>query len=120
MRTWMLSMITNYIKEAKGLSKSEKLELYDLISNAIRTTRTFISRTRNTEKDEPSNILSTTWQRAANELQKVGNARLKDFARTLEEKSKYWADPKAYDKDELNKYGMMLTQVEERLKELTK
>jgi hypothetical protein len=119
MGVWMFNMVNDYITRAKGLSKSEKQKVNEIVTNAIRLTRTYITRTRKLGDDEPSQILSTTWQDASNKLKKFGDESLQSFAQMLEEKSKYWSDPNGYDVEELQRYGMMLTQVETKLKELT-
>lgn len=115
----ILELFSHYLTDAQRLSKSEREEVYEIVVNAIRRTRTLISQTRKAEKDEPSHILSMTWQSAANKLRKLGDERLQSFAETLEHKSKYWSEPHSYTPDQISKYGMLLSQVETKLTELT-
>lgn len=115
----VLSIIKDFLRGAKNLSKKNRESVYDIVSHAIRRTGTIISQTRKDGIDQPSNILSMTWQDASNKLRKLGNERLKSFANTLEEKGKYWSDPSGYDNTQILEYGMLLTQVEAKLKELT-
>ncbi|MEJ8818772.1 hypothetical protein [Lacibacter sp. H407] len=116
---WMFEMFDDYLSKAKKLSAKDKQSVYEIVTYAIRSTKTFITNRRRNNNDEASNILSMLWQDASSQLKKYGDEELKSFANMLEEKSKYWADPKGYDFDELKQYGMMLTQVELKLKELT-
>ena len=116
----ILRLFSNYIDQAKNLSRKDKEQLYEIVIIAIRRTRTFITQTRINGKDEPSNILSLTWQSAANRLRRFDNDELKSFAATLEQKSKYWSEPSSYTVEQIQKYGMLLTEVEDKLNELTK
>lgn len=116
----VLYIVENLLRGIKGLSRNEKQSLYEIVSHALRTTRTIISQTRKDGFDQPSNILSMTWQNASNQLKKLNYDGIRDYAQTLEEKSKYWSDPSGYNKSDLERYGMMLIQVEAKLKDLTK
>jgi hypothetical protein len=112
-------LFKGYLDRATSLSKSDKIKVNEIVSHAIRFTRTHISRTRENKTDIPSQMLSTIWQEAANKLKRFGNEDLKRFAKTLENKSKYWSDPDGFRPDVLDEYGMLLTQVETKLEELT-
>lgn len=115
----ILDIVNDYIFQANKLSKSDKSEVYNIVSHVIRFTRTYISRTRQDQADIPSQMLSTIWQEASNTLKKLGNNELKIFAEILENKSKYWTDPEGFRPDVLDEYAMKLTQVEIKLNELT-
>lgn len=118
MSYWMLDMVGDYLTRAKGLSKTEKQKVNEIVRHALGVTKTFIARNRNNGGDEPSQILSTTWQEASNKLRALGDINLRQFAEMLEEKSKYWSDPIGYDMEEISNYDIRLVTVENELKSL--
>jgi len=115
----VIGILGNIINSAKNLSRSEKQSIYDTVSHALSRTRTIIAQTRRDGEDQPSNILSMTWQEASNQLKKIKNESILEFAETLEYKSKYWSNPANYTADQLTEYKMRLVQVEKELKQLT-
>lgn len=101
------------------LNKKEKKVVREVVFYALNQTRAHIARTRDTRGDVPSAILSNIWLSASQDLLKYHSERIKNFAATLEVKSRYWSDPKGFNKELLDEYEMRLNQVEEVLNELT-
>ncbi|NTS43024.1 hypothetical protein HRG84_19210 [Flavisolibacter sp. BT320] len=119
MGVFVLELVKNYIARTGELSNEEKFKVSEIVSHAIRLTRTHIVRTRKDQTDIPSQILSTTWQEAANSLRRIGGVTLQKFAKTLEEKSRFWSDPNGFKPRLLDEYEMKLTEVEAKLQEVT-
>lgn len=114
----MVKWFLNDTKEV--LSRKEKLRVAELVNQAVRYTSTHIARTREERTDVPSQILSTYWQHVADRLRHISPARrVQDFAAQLQEKSKYWSDPKGYNPARLDLYAISLTEVESILQDLT-
>ena len=116
---YILELTSNLLSRAKNISEKEKKLLKNELNFSINQTRTHISNFRNNGADRASGQLSNIWRRAGLKLQAINNPELVDLAKTIEEKSKYWADPISYDKDDLEKNEMYLSQVEHKLKEIT-
>ncbi len=119
MSNWIIGMFGEYVDRGNNLPHKDKMRIYDIVSTAIGFTRTNIARYRTDEGDFPSQILSTIWRNAASELKMIkSNNELKNFAKILEEKSKYWSDPQGYHTNLIEEYSMRLTEVENKLNEI--
>lgn len=120
MLNYFLELANDILSEASGLSKKDKDFVYDHVSYAIKQTKSHISATRTNGRDKPSSILSNIWQRASQNIKKINNRKIKNLAETIEEKSKYWADPDNYDTAQFDHFQMRISQVESTLNQLYK
>lgn len=116
---YILELTTNLLSRANNLSEREKQLIKNELNYSINQTRTHISNFRNNGADRASGQLSNIWRRTGLKLQAIHNPELVDLAKTIEKKSKYWADPINYDKEDLERNEMYLSQVERKLKEIT-
>ncbi|SDX01739.1 hypothetical protein SAMN05444410_10845 [Hydrobacter penzbergensis] len=120
MLNYFLSITKDILNEASNLSKKEKELVYDQVSYAVRQTKSHINATRTNGKDKSSPIISNAWQRASQRIKTVNNPNIKRFAETIEEKSKYWADPISYNTAQFDDFEMRIFQVETTLEKLCK
>lgn len=113
---YIIEQVEHIFQRGTGLSNSEKKLIEDEVKYALNQTRLHIAQTRTHSKDIASSQLSNIWRRVGSRLSDIGNESVRCYARTIEEKSKYWSDPNNYDRENLEKYEMYLTQVEDKLK----
>lgn len=116
----MFGLIMDLFRGTSGISKDEKIFLFDKVTDGLNKTRAFIAENRKNNIDKTSNILSTVWQGVAVELKKMNNKNLDPFINTLYQKSVYWSDPNIYDKEQMDEYKMRLKEVETTLNNLIK
>lgn len=120
MLEFILELTSDILSKVTSLSKADKDIVYDNVSYALNQTRTHIRNTRQGNKDQPSSQLSNVWQRTGRELRRIHLPEIQNLADTIEQKSKYWSDPSRYDLQNLDRYEMRLTQVENKLKKICK
>jgi hypothetical protein len=120
MLNFFLQLIEDILNETTKLSQKDKDFVYDQVSYALKQTQSHINSTRANGKDKSSSTLSNVWQRASKQIKTVSNSRIQNLAETIEEKSKYWADPDGYDTTHFESFQMRISQVELTLKELCK
>jgi len=118
MLEFILDLTSDIISKSLVLSKAEKETIYDELTYALNQTRTHIRNTRKGSTDQPSAHLSNVWQRTGKHLRRIRQKEIQNLADIIEQKSKYWSDPTIYDLQNLNRYEMRLTQVENKLKEI--
>jgi hypothetical protein len=118
MLEFILELTTNIISNSPSLSQVDKDTVYDEVTYVLNQTRTHIRNTRQGITDQPSSHLSNIWQRTGKRLRRIRNPEIQILAETIEQKSKYWSDPIIYDLQNLNRYEMRLTQVENKLNEI--
>lgn len=120
MLNYLLQLTEDILNETVALSQKDKDFIYDQVSYALKQTQSHINSTRTNGRDISSPTLSNIWQRAANNIKDVNNKNIKSLAVTIEEKSKYWADPDRYDTSQFDNFQMRITQVELTLNRLCK
>jgi hypothetical protein len=120
MLDFFLRFTEDILSETIRLSQKDKDFVYDQVSFALKQTKSYISSTRTNGRDKSSAVLSNIWQRASKSIKTINNEKIRSLAQTIEEKSKYWADPDSYDNTQFDKYQMRILQVETTLKNLCK
>lgn len=120
MHNFFLKLIEDILNESTGLSKKDKDFVYDHVSYALKQTKSHINSTRVRGRDKSSPTLSNIWQRASKQIKTVSNSRIQNLAETIEEKSKYWADPDSYGTTQFDSFQMRISQLELTLKEFCK
>jgi len=120
MLNFFLQLTEDILRETTRLSQKDKDFVYDQVSYALKQTQSHINSTRANGRDKSSPTLSNIWQRASKQIKTVSNIRIKNLAETIEEKSKYWADPDGYDTMQFENFQMRISEVQSTLKELCK
>jgi isocitrate dehydrogenase len=118
MLEFILGLTSDIIMRTHSLTVKEKRLIRDEVNYAINQTRTHISNTRKGNVDKASSQLSNIWRRVGNKLQEINNRRINELANTIEQKSKYWSDPDNYSIENIRRFEMRLTQVEQTLEEI--
>ncbi|HPT73052.1 MAG TPA: hypothetical protein PLE74_12320 [Candidatus Cloacimonadota bacterium] len=109
-------MAKQLVDGSENLSESEKTLVHDEVLNAIIQTRAHIAQTRINFVDKSSPIIANIWLRTSLRLKRIRNGNVQDLASTIEQKSRYWADPQNYNLRNIIEYKMRLEEVETALK----
>lgn len=118
MLEFLLELTSDIISSSTILSRTDKRMVHDEVNYALNQTRTHIRNTRQGNIDQPSSHLSNVWLRTGKRLRRIRHPEIQWLAKTIEQKSKYWSDPIDYDLQNLDRYEMRLTQVEDKLNEI--
>lgn len=119
MLEFILELTTEIISKANSLTLKEKKLVNEEVNYALNQTRTHILNTRQGSTDKASSQLSNIWRRVGNRLRQIKNKDIQNLANTIEQKSKYWSDPINYDLKNLEHFEMRLSQVEQKLKQIS-
>lgn len=114
----ILDLAQDLLNATRALSDKDKQLAHYHVTYALNQTKIHMLHTSRGEKDQASASLSNIWQRAGQKIQQIKNTDVRNLAFTIEQKSKYWADPDRFDQQQFDQYRMRIFQVESTLNEL--
>lgn len=118
MLDYILDLTEKILSDKEQLTPKQIELICDSVSFALRQTKAHINSTRINNSDKASAVLSNIWQRTSNNIKSIKSQNVKQLVQTIDEKSKYWADPDSYDTEQFNRFSMRISQVEATINKL--